>query len=69
MVKLFGWQDLVQDRIDEKRAAELALIWKIKVLEVATAMVSNMVSKTHMIVTYACYTWLFGHDMTGASFC
>lgn len=36
MVKLFGWEKKINERIAEKREEELQYIWKQRILEVCT---------------------------------
>lgn len=35
MVKLFGWERKVHNDVEAKREAELSLVWKVKLLELA----------------------------------
>jgi ABC-type multidrug transport system fused ATPase/permease subunit len=39
MVKLFGWENRMSERLKEKREEELKLLWRIKLLNCASAMV------------------------------
>ena len=35
MIKMFGWESKIQNRIDERREEELNYVWKGKALEAA----------------------------------
>jgi len=39
MIKLFGWEGQVSQRIQDKRTDELSSLWKLKVLEVLNAVI------------------------------
>ncbi|KAL0957019.1 hypothetical protein HGRIS_003120 [Hohenbuehelia grisea] len=53
MVKLFGWERKMNQRITEKREAELVYLWKRQVLELANGMVNHTIPVATMIATYA----------------
>jgi hypothetical protein len=56
MIKLFGWETRVNEDLAEKRAAELAMIWKRKVLEAFNGVLNHFIPLVHMIVTYGVFT-------------
>jgi hypothetical protein len=35
MIKLFGWQELVRQRVNAKRTEELKLVWQGRMLDMA----------------------------------
>ena len=39
MIKLFGWENRIQDVVAEKREAELKAIWRRKLLGIATSII------------------------------
>jgi len=39
MIKLFGWEGKVSQRIQDKRVDELSYLWKLKVLEVLNGVI------------------------------
>jgi len=40
MIKLFGWEQKISDRIAKQRDAELQFVWKTKVLELLVYIVT-----------------------------
>ncbi|KAH6916771.1 ATP-binding cassette transporter [Coprinopsis sp. MPI-PUGE-AT-0042] len=56
MVKLFGWEKKMEDRIREKREEELSLIWKRQVLSVTNDTLNYLIPLFVMTTTYAVLT-------------
>ncbi|KAJ7469587.1 hypothetical protein FB451DRAFT_1368560 [Mycena latifolia] len=55
MVKLFGWEGKMKDRIGDKRDAELIWLRKRRLLDLASGIISFMIPVITMIVTYGTY--------------
>ncbi|KAL0950640.1 hypothetical protein HGRIS_007428 [Hohenbuehelia grisea] len=53
MIKLFGWERKMSDRINEKRDAELVFLWKRQILELANGLINYTIPVGTMIATYA----------------
>ncbi|KAJ6589838.1 P-loop containing nucleoside triphosphate hydrolase protein [Mycena vulgaris] len=53
MVKMFGWEKQMNGKIAEKREEELSWIWRRKLLDLANAIVNNVIPVLVMITTYA----------------
>ncbi|KAJ6589849.1 P-loop containing nucleoside triphosphate hydrolase protein [Mycena vulgaris] len=52
MVKMFGWEKQMNGKIAEKREEELSWIWRRKLLDLANAIVNNLIPVLVMITTY-----------------
>ncbi|KAF8963043.1 multidrug resistance-associated ABC transporter [Flammula alnicola] len=63
MVKLFGWEGRMSERIQDKRNAELSSIWKLKVLQSLTGVVNSIIPTVSMLVTYATYTVIMKQEL------
>ncbi|ESK84755.1 hypothetical protein Moror_568 [Moniliophthora roreri MCA 2997] len=55
MVKMFGWERKMYDRITEKRERELVYIWKMRMLGISTTIANYAIPIVTMLVTYATY--------------
>ncbi|KAL0959261.1 hypothetical protein HGRIS_014532 [Hohenbuehelia grisea] len=55
MVKLFGWEQKMNERISEKREAELVFVWKSQVLKVTSSIINYSIPVLTMLATYATY--------------
>ncbi|KAF9481121.1 multidrug resistance-associated ABC transporter [Pholiota conissans] len=64
MIKLFGWEGRIADRIKEKRADELAWLWKSKVLQICNSILNYFIPAVSMVVSYATYTIIMKQDLT-----
>ncbi|KAK7466190.1 hypothetical protein VKT23_004914 [Stygiomarasmius scandens] len=53
MVKMFGWERLMNERIAEKREEELSFIKRMRLLDLATMMTNHIIPLVTMLVTYA----------------
>ncbi|KAF8811726.1 hypothetical protein BYT27DRAFT_7160557 [Phlegmacium glaucopus] len=63
MIKLFGWERSMSERIREKRNDELGWLWKLKVLETLNVVANNIIPAIVMLVTYATYTVIMKQDL------
>ncbi|KDR83043.1 hypothetical protein GALMADRAFT_866150 [Galerina marginata CBS 339.88] len=64
MVKLFGWEDKIFRRIQEKRDDELSSLWKLKVLSAISGISNYIIPTVTMVVTYASYTVIMKGELT-----
>ncbi|KAF9233710.1 hypothetical protein BU15DRAFT_90237 [Melanogaster broomeanus] len=55
MIKLFGWEPQMEQRIHEKREEELGWIWKFKMMELVNTNLNFCLPLLTMLVTYATY--------------
>ncbi|KAF7377837.1 hypothetical protein MSAN_00207200 [Mycena sanguinolenta] len=55
MIKMFGWENQIYERISEKREEELIWIWYRKLMSTASWVVNSVVPIITMLVTYATY--------------
>ncbi|KAJ7838629.1 hypothetical protein B0H14DRAFT_2788979 [Mycena olivaceomarginata] len=52
MIKMFGWEKQMKERIAEKREAELTWIWWRKVLSTAQGLTNSLIPTITMLATY-----------------
>ncbi|KAH9480738.1 ATP-binding cassette transporter abc4 [Psilocybe cubensis] len=64
MVKLFGWEQRMSKRIEEKREDELQSIWRLKVLSALNGIVNYLIPTITMIATYTAYTMIMKGELT-----
>ncbi|KAJ8703097.1 hypothetical protein PTI98_001750 [Pleurotus ostreatus] len=55
MIKLFGWERKVNEKIAEFREAELTWIWKKQILELLNNSINNAIPVAIMVATYGTY--------------
>ncbi|KAJ3564973.1 hypothetical protein NP233_g7938 [Leucocoprinus birnbaumii] len=58
MIKLFGWEDKIEDRIAEKREEELTWLWRRQILELINGNINYAIPIIVMVAT------LFTYSMT-----
>ncbi|KAJ2507341.1 hypothetical protein IWW47_001148, partial [Coemansia sp. RSA 2052] len=63
-VKLFGWQSRFIDRVSAKRREELALYWKLMLLQLPVSFVQSITTSLMLICILALYSLVFGHPLT-----
>ncbi|KAJ2887998.1 hypothetical protein IWW38_005024, partial [Coemansia aciculifera] len=63
-VKLFGWQSRFIDRVSSKRREELALYWKLMLLQLPVSFVQSITTSLMLICILAMYSLVFGHALT-----
>ncbi|KAJ7067894.1 hypothetical protein C8F01DRAFT_1116132 [Mycena amicta] len=56
MIKLFGWEEKMLDRVNLKREEELVWIWRREIFEWVANTVNNCIPMLVMLVTYATLT-------------
>ncbi|KAJ2744382.1 hypothetical protein GGI20_003014 [Coemansia sp. BCRC 34301] len=63
-VKLFGWQSRFIDRVSAKRREELALHWRLMLLQLPVSFVQSITTSLMLICILALYSLAFGHPLT-----
>ncbi|KAF8965967.1 ABC transporter type 1, transmembrane domain-containing protein [Flammula alnicola] len=66
MVKLFGWEHKMSERLQEKREEELRLIWKTKFLNYVSAMMGFILPTLTMLTTYGVYTVIMKQELNAS---
>ncbi|KAH9939279.1 uncharacterized protein BXZ73DRAFT_99483 [Epithele typhae] len=66
MVKLFGWEPRVADRLADKREDELTWLRNFKILELLNRNVNFIIPVITMILTYSTYTLVMGEVLTAS---
>ncbi|KAH9939277.1 uncharacterized protein BXZ73DRAFT_76000 [Epithele typhae] len=66
MIKLFGWEPRVADRIGNKREDELSYIRRYKFLELINGNINYIIPIVTMLVTYSTYTLIMGRELTAS---
>ncbi|KAH7907307.1 P-loop containing nucleoside triphosphate hydrolase protein [Hygrophoropsis aurantiaca] len=66
MVKLFGWEPKMENRISEKREEELGWIWKQKILGIVNNNLTFVIPLLTMLSTYSTYTLIMGQSLSAA---
>ncbi|KAF8157940.1 multidrug resistance-associated ABC transporter [Crassisporium funariophilum] len=56
MIKLFGWEEKMSARLEERRDDELMWLWKLKVLQALNGIINFIIPMLTMLATYATYT-------------
>ncbi|KAF9449128.1 multidrug resistance-associated ABC transporter [Macrolepiota fuliginosa MF-IS2] len=67
MVKLFGWESEMQERIAVRRTDEVKWLWKRKVYDMIVETVNFLIPALTMLATYAAYTIIWKEKLSGAS--
>ncbi|KAJ2690563.1 hypothetical protein IWW39_000657 [Coemansia spiralis] len=63
-VKLFGWQSRFIERVRSKRTEELALYWRLMLLQLPVSFVQSITTSLMLICILALYSLVFGHPLT-----
>ncbi|KAF8816575.1 hypothetical protein BYT27DRAFT_7127650, partial [Phlegmacium glaucopus] len=67
MIKLFGWERSMSERIREKRNDELGWLWKLKVGRITFPSIClNIIPSIVMLVTYATYTVIMKQELAAS---
>lgn len=64
MVKLFGWEGRMLERLQDKREQEIRLLWRIKVLNLLTGMLGFVFPILTMVALFAVYTLVMKQELT-----
>ncbi|KAF9555324.1 multidrug resistance-associated ABC transporter [Agrocybe pediades] len=66
MVKLFGWEQKMSERLDKTRQEELLWLWKLKLLDQVNGLFGFLYPIMTMIVTYTLYTLVMKETLTAS---
>ncbi|KAJ7864236.1 hypothetical protein B0H14DRAFT_2736510 [Mycena olivaceomarginata] len=68
MIKMFGWEKQMKERIAEKREAELTWIWWRKVLSTAQGLTNSLIPTITMLATYGqhCFTVVMKEELSAS---
>lgn len=66
MIKMFGWEQRIKERISAKRETEIQLVWKRRIMTTACELLSNTLPIIVMSVTFACYTVIQKQPLTAS---
>ncbi|KAJ3907880.1 hypothetical protein F5879DRAFT_939640 [Lentinula edodes] len=66
MVKFFGWESLMGDRIKDAREEELVYVKKLRLLELASGLSNHVIPLIVMLVTYATYTVVMKQELSAS---
>ena len=64
MVKLFGWENKMSERLATKREDELHWIIRRKLADLANNVANDIIPITQMLATYAVFTVIMKGEMT-----
>ncbi|KAK4688391.1 hypothetical protein P7C73_g1726, partial [Tremellales sp. Uapishka_1] len=67
IIKMFGWESRIKDRISAKREEEIGLIWKRRLMMLGTEMLSGALPILTMVVTFAMYTLVQKRELTAST--
>ncbi|KAF5330041.1 hypothetical protein D9611_010477 [Ephemerocybe angulata] len=67
MIKMFGWEQKVQERIDQRRDEELAVVWKLRMLGLIIGIVAYVIPTITMLAAYATATIVMKMKLTAAT--
>lgn len=66
MIKMFGWESRIEERVASKRELELDLIWKRRLAELGANICGIFLPTLTMTVTFAVYTVVQKQPLTAA---
>ncbi|KAJ7581129.1 P-loop containing nucleoside triphosphate hydrolase protein [Mycena floridula] len=66
MVKMFGWESKLHEKIDETREEELEWVRKGRFLEIVNGSVNYILPAANMLAAYTVYTVVMGQRLTPA---
>ncbi|PPR05406.1 hypothetical protein CVT24_008020 [Panaeolus cyanescens] len=66
MIKLFGWENRVADRIQEKRNEELKYFRRLRILEAFNGIINSVIPTLTMVATYATYTLIMKEELNAS---
>ncbi|TFK46964.1 multidrug resistance-associated ABC transporter [Heliocybe sulcata] len=66
MIKLFGWERKMSERLSEKREEELKLLWKRQLLGLLNGNINYIIPVAHMIATFVTYTLVMKQELSAA---
>ncbi|KDR83052.1 hypothetical protein GALMADRAFT_57306 [Galerina marginata CBS 339.88] len=66
MIKLFGWEIKMSNKIGEKRKEELRWIWKLKMFQLLNIVVSLLIPTLSTLLTYGTYTLVMKKELNSS---
>ncbi|TYJ59220.1 hypothetical protein B9479_000209 [Cryptococcus floricola] len=66
IIKMFGWEDRIKERVAAKREDELTLIWQRRLMTLFTTLLNTVLPVLTMTVTFAVYTTIQKQQLTAA---
>ncbi|KAF8803419.1 multidrug resistance-associated ABC transporter [Phlegmacium glaucopus] len=63
MIKMFGWEIRMSERLKERREYELFWLWKLKVMNIFYGLLSHFMPMGTMLATFATYTLIMKQDL------
>jgi len=66
MVKLFGWESKMNEKIAGKREEELTWLWNRKVLDLLNGNINYMIPIATMLATYSTYTLIMREELSAS---
>ncbi|TFK34746.1 multidrug resistance-associated ABC transporter [Crucibulum laeve] len=66
MVKLFGWEQQMFQRIEEKRKEELYWLWLRKALDLSNGLMNFFITSLTMLVTYGTFTLIMKQQLNAS---
>lgn len=67
MIKLFGWERKMSDRLEKTRQDELHWLWKLKLLDNINGLLGFLYPTLTMLASYALYTLVMKEELTRMS--
>ena len=67
MIKMFGWEGKMAERLEAKREEELGWLWKSNLIELGNDSVTLVIPVAQMTATYAVFTVVMGGKLTRTS--
>ncbi|WVQ88009.1 hypothetical protein IAS59_001740 [Cryptococcus gattii] len=66
IIKMFGWEERIKERVAAKREEELTLIWQRRLMNLFTTLLNTVLPVLTMTVTFAVYTTVQKQQLTAA---
>jgi len=66
MIKMFGWESRIQERISARRESEIDLIWKRRLAELGANLCGIFLPTLTMTITFAVHTVIQKETLTAA---
>ncbi|GJE87807.1 multidrug resistance-associated ABC transporter [Phanerochaete sordida] len=66
MIKLFGWEKKISERIDKKRQEELHAVRNFRILTLISTITNNLIPLVTMVVTFAVYSLAAKGELTAS---
>jgi len=64
MIKLFGWEENISQRLDKTRQEELLWLWKLKLLEQINGLTGLLYPIMTMVASYTLFTLVMKQTLT-----